>query len=277
MVCKVTATDKDIAENAMIKYEMIAKNDDSSSKFYVDPTTGNIRSIVSFAMDANKYYHFEVKATDRNGDPNGNSALVSVYVYVLPETKMVLFVTDAEPVKIENKRDEILSYLSRLTKYEVKLAKITPHLEQGVQQYHSTDMYLYAVNPRNNDIVDIDQLLNIFRESSHQILDQLKEYRIRRIQGVTVHEKISQMGTTEIAIIGLSTVIFLGTIIAILLLCSSCKERKLRKEQMHYEHQRLFQAKNAFLDKQPVPNNLYGNRDSNGNSNCTYSTEDGNG
>lgn len=47
---------------------------------------------------------------------------------------------------------------------------------------------------------------------------------------------------------------------------------------MHYEHQRLFQAKNAFLDKQPAPNNLYGNRDlSNGNSNCTYSTEDGNG
>ena len=96
---------------------------------------------------------------------------------------MVLFVTDSEPVKIENKRDEILHYLSRLTKYEVKLAKIAPHLEQGVQQYHSTDMYLYAVNPRTNDIVDIDQLLNIFRESSHQILDQLKDYRIRRIQG----------------------------------------------------------------------------------------------
>jgi len=280
IVCKVTATDNDIAENSMIKYEMISKNDDSSSKFYVDPTTGNIRSIVNFAMDANKYYHFEVKATDRNGDPNGNSALISVYIYVLPETKMVLFVTDAEPVKIENRRDEILKYLSRLTKYDVKLAKITPHLEQGVQQFHSTDMYLYAVNPRTNEIVDIDQLLNIFRESSHQILDQLKDYRIRRIQGVTVHEKISQMGTTEIAIIGLSTVIFLGTIIAILLLCSSCKERKLRKEQMQYEHQRLFQVKNAFMEKQPVPvnNNLYGNRDlSNGNSNCTYSTEDGNG
>lgn len=202
IVCKVTATDNDIAENSMIKYEMISKNDDSSSKFYVDPTTGNIRSIVNFAMDANKYYHFEIKATDRNGDPNGNSALISVYIYVLPETKMVLFVTDSEPVKIENRRDDILKYLSRLTKYDVKLAKITPHLEQGVQQFHSTDMYLYAVNPRTNEIVDIDQLLNIFRENSHQILDQLKDYRIRRIQGVTVHEKISQMGTTEVAIIG---------------------------------------------------------------------------
>lgn len=46
---------------------------------------------------------------------------------------------------------------------------------------------------------------------------------------------------------------------------------------MQYEHQRLFQVKNQFLEK-PVPNgnNLYGNRElSNGNSNCTYSTEDG--
>lgn len=49
---------------------------------------------------------------------------------------------------------------------------------------------------------------------------------------------------------------------------------------MQWEHQRLFQVKNQFLEK-PVANgtNLYGNhRDlSNGNSNCTYSTEDGNG
>lgn len=55
--------------------------------------------------------------------------------------------------------------------------------------------------------------------------------------------------------------------------------RKLRKEQMQWEHQRLFQVKNTFMDKQPVPNNnLYGQRElSNGNSNCTYSTEDGAG
>ena len=80
-------------------------------------------------------------------------------VYVLPETKMVLFVTDSEPIRIEKRRDQILSYLSKLTKFDVKLAKISPHLEQGVQQFQSTDLYLYAVNTLNSDIVDIDHLL----------------------------------------------------------------------------------------------------------------------
>lgn len=85
--------------------------------------------------------------------------ILNFQVYVLPETKMVLFVTDSEPIQIEKRRDQILAYLSRLTKYDVKLAKISPHLEQGVQQFHSTDLYLYAVNTHSNDIVDIDHLL----------------------------------------------------------------------------------------------------------------------
>jgi len=65
----------------------------------------------------------------------------------------------------------------------------------------------------------------VFRKNSQQIVENLRSFRIRRIQGVTVTEKISQMGATEIAIIALSSVIFLGTVLAIALLCSSCKER----------------------------------------------------
>lgn len=68
----------------------------------------------------------------------------------------------------------------------------------------------------------------MFRQNSQLIVDNLRQFRIRRIQGVTVHEKISQMGATEIAIIALSSVIFLGTVLAIALLCSSCKDRYAR-------------------------------------------------
>jgi hypothetical protein len=82
-----------------------------------------------------------------------------IQVYVLPETKMVLFVTDSEPIRIEKRREHILAYLSKLTKFDVKLAKISPHLEHGTQQFHSTDLYLYAVNTQTSDIVDIDHLL----------------------------------------------------------------------------------------------------------------------
>lgn len=103
----------------------------------------------------------------------------------------------------------------------------------------------YAVNPDTNDIVDTDTLLecvqrvicvaqllisrlplySVFRQNSQSIVENLEQFKIKRIQGVTVQEKVSQMGATEIAILALSSIIFLGTVLAIALLCSTCKER----------------------------------------------------
>lgn len=42
------------------------------------------------------------------------------------------------------------------------------------------------------------------------------------------------MGATEIAIIALSSVIFLGTVLSIALLCSSCKERYEKEFELIY-------------------------------------------
>lgn len=224
-VVKVTAKDADTGINGAIRYEILARGDDASSKFYIDPLSGIIRSMVTFALDGGKLYGFDVKATDKEGSESGNSAVTNIFVYVLPETKMVLFVADKEPIFVENKVSDILSYLTNITGFEVKMAKLEPHSEGENQETYATDLFLYAVNPETNDIVETETLLDVFRQNSQLIVDGLRQYRIRRIQGVTVQEKISQMGATEIAIIALSSVIFLGTILAIALMCSSCKER----------------------------------------------------
>lgn len=72
---------------------------------------------------------------------------------------MVLFVTDTEPISVEKKSQELLSYLSNITDYDVKMAKLEPHMEGETQESHSTDLFLYAVNPNTNDIVDTNTLL----------------------------------------------------------------------------------------------------------------------
>ncbi|XP_053211715.1 protocadherin Fat 4-like isoform X1 [Panonychus citri] len=274
-VIKLMATDADSGINSAIRYEILARGDDASSKFYIDPVTGLVRSMVSFALDGGKLFGFDVKATDREGSETGNSAVTNVFVYVLPETRMVLFVADSEPITVERRTGEVLGFLSNVTGYNVKMAKLEPHMEGEVQEAHSTDLFLYAVNPETNDIVDTDTLLEAFRQKSHSIVDNLRSFKIRRIQGVTVQEKISHMGATEIAIIALSSVIFLGTILAIALLCSSCKERKLHKEHSAWEQQRLYSTiKNPLMTK--CISNPYGTRElPNGHSTSTYSTGDG--
>jgi hypothetical protein len=80
-------------------------------------------------------------------------------IYVLPETKMILFVADKEPILVEKKSLEILSYLTNITGFEVKMAKLGPHTEGDIQETQSTDIFLYAVNPETNDIVDTETLL----------------------------------------------------------------------------------------------------------------------
>jgi len=72
---------------------------------------------------------------------------------------MVLFVSDSEPVSVERKTRDVLGYLSNVTGFDVKMAKLKPHMEGEIQEPHSTDLFLYAVNPESNDIVDTDTLL----------------------------------------------------------------------------------------------------------------------
>lgn len=60
---------------------------------------------------------------------------------------------------VEQKYNEVLNYLTNITDFNVKLAKLGPHVESDVQETHSTDIFLYAVNKHSNDIVDTESLL----------------------------------------------------------------------------------------------------------------------
>ncbi|XP_022692572.1 protocadherin Fat 4-like isoform X3 [Varroa jacobsoni] len=247
-VARVRARDADTGSNGAIRYEIVPRSEDASSKFQVDPLSGIIRSVVTFSLDGGKLYTFDVRATDRGGAEGGNSALISLLVHVLPETKLVLFVADTPPVLVEEHLDRILGYLSNVThNFDVKMAKLEPHHEDDAEHPDSSDLFLYAIDKSTNEIVDTETLLNAFNENSAVIVRYLDSFRIRRIQGVSVQEKISQMGTTEIAIIALSSVIFLGAVLGIVLLCSSCQRKKLRKRQKSWEQQRLYSIKNPMI------------------------------
>lgn len=249
-VVKLKANDADVGYNKAIRYEIIRKSEDSSMKFHIDPITGVIRSMITFALDGGRIYGFDVKATDREGSEHGHSAVVNVFIYVLPETKLVMFVSATTPLVIEENVNKMLSYLSNITGMDVKMAKLEPHHEGEKEDPDMTDIFLYAIDRQTNDVIETETLLSALKKHSHAIINYLDQFKIRHIQGVSVQEKISQMGTTEIAIIALSSVIFLGAVLGIGLLCSSCKKsRKPRYGQKQWEHQKLYSIKNPLMSK----------------------------
>lgn len=48
--------------------------------FTVDPKTGQLRAVASFAHQAGHVFGFDVKATDRAGAHDGHSAIANVFV-----------------------------------------------------------------------------------------------------------------------------------------------------------------------------------------------------
>ena len=77
---RTQAKDADIGVNGAIRYEILARGDDASSKFHIDPISGVVRSMVTFTLDGGKLYGFDVKATDREGSETGNSAVTNIFV-----------------------------------------------------------------------------------------------------------------------------------------------------------------------------------------------------
>lgn len=53
-VARVKARDADTGSNGAIRYEIVPRSEDASSKFQVDPISGIIRSVVTFSLDGGK-------------------------------------------------------------------------------------------------------------------------------------------------------------------------------------------------------------------------------
>lgn len=94
------AHDADTGINSAIRYEILARGDDASSKFYIDPVLGIVRSMVTFALEGEKMYGFDVKATDREGSESGNSAVTNVFVSITLHLK---------GKQTDNQREQLIS------------------------------------------------------------------------------------------------------------------------------------------------------------------------
>lgn len=74
------AKDADIGLNARIKYDIIPKAEDGSSLFRIDPRTGQVETKVDLSRFDFKVFGFDVRATDRDGAPDGLSSIANVFV-----------------------------------------------------------------------------------------------------------------------------------------------------------------------------------------------------
>ncbi|XP_068082261.1 cadherin-89D [Anabrus simplex] len=234
-IVRLQAFDKDEGLNAEIRYQILGRVDDESHKFAIDPITGQVRSIVSFARDAGRVYGFDVKATDKRGADDGKSSIANVFVYVLDEDKQLVMVVGSKPTTIERNMRNITIALYNATGLDVRVRKLEPHIDRDLDDGAATDMYLYAVDPQMNAIIDTDTLQHVLSTKQSDIKQQLERYRVLEITSATsgLSKTRSQrhlLSSLEVGVVVLGCVVFIGALAAAI--CVGCVRRgKQRKQQ----------------------------------------------
>ncbi|CAB0038612.1 unnamed protein product, partial [Trichogramma brassicae] len=233
-VIKVEAEDPDEGINGQVRYQILGGRaggggggGEDSPKFAIDPVSGQVQTAASFAKDAGRVYGFDVKATDRAGAEDGRSSIANVFVYVLDHTKQLVLIMGKKPMEIEKEINNITSALKNITGLDIRVRKIEPHTEKNLIDI-SSDMYLYAVDPNLNVMIDIDTLQNVFRSKKSEIKRELERYKVLDIAGSKARRasQLHLLSTLEVAVVVLGCVVFVSALV--IALCITCVRRSKR-------------------------------------------------
>ncbi|XP_059478119.1 cadherin-89D [Neocloeon triangulifer] len=227
-VVRLHAVDADEGLNGEVRYHMLQKPDDSEPKrFDVHPITGQVRGITSFARDAGKVFGFDVRARDRRGAPDGHSVIANVIVHVLDENKQVVLVMNAKPVEVERNSQNITRALSRLTGLDVRLRKLEPHLElDSEEEADASDLYLYAVDPHLNMVVDMTRLERVLSLHSAALKRDLDIFQAMEVRDLPNSPRTPRPAllAVEAGAVAMGCFVFLGALAAAI--CFGCVRRK---------------------------------------------------
>ncbi|KZC05970.1 Cadherin-89D, partial [Dufourea novaeangliae] len=228
-VVKVEADDPDEGANAEIRYQILGRED--APRFAIDPLSGQVRSVASFGRDAGRVFGFDVKATDRRGAENGRSSIANVFVYVLDDQKQVVMVVGRRPMDLEPQLENITAVLQNVTGLDVRIRKLEPHIEKNLIDTMSTDVYLYAIDPHLNVMIDMDTLHNVFHTKKKEIKRELNEFGVLEIAGNSPRRGNQRylLSTLEVGVVVLGCVIFVGALVTAL--CVTCVRRNKRRKR----------------------------------------------
>ncbi|XP_014608938.1 PREDICTED: cadherin-89D [Polistes canadensis] len=227
-VVKVEAEDPDDGINGEVRYQILGRED--APRFAIDPLSGQVRSVASFTRDSGRVFGFDVKATDRRGAENGRSGIANVFVYVLDDKKQVVMVVEEKPIDVEPRLDNLTAVLHNITGLDVRVRKLEPHIEKNLIDTTSTDVYLYAIDPHLNVMIDMDTLHNVFQNKKVEIKRELEEYRVLEITGNSPRRNHRYMlSTLEVGVVVLGCVVFVGALVTAL--CVTCVRRNKRRRR----------------------------------------------
>ena len=234
---RVAAEDSDYAMNSVLEYSICSDitpivaegfDQDIEIPFVIDPITGEI--LLNFDPQKNQkgYFGFNVCARDI-GD---NHDIAQVYVYLLREDQRVKFIMRSHPDEIRARLLEFRSVLGNATDSIVNVDHFRVHENyDGSIDKTKTDVLLHFVNPMDNTILEVADVLQTLDYKTSELDTFFKDFNVLRTEGANKLFDSEESSPELVIIIWLIGIcVFLCvTLIVVLCVCVSQRSRYLRK------------------------------------------------
>ncbi|XP_050737867.1 cadherin-89D-like [Eriocheir sinensis] len=232
-VTRIVTHDPDLGLNGKVRYEILPGEGarEALTKFTVDPATGQVVVVGTLAEDAGRMFGLDVRATDRDGDAAGRSAIANVFVHVLGPGGHLVVELAAAPRAVEPHIDDLQGMMTNLTGLEVRVQRIAAHVEGDAAHTGATDVYVYAVDPVSQTVVEGAALRRALRRRRGMLDAMLPaDLHLKGLRLPLPPRPGHVLQTAEVAILAGAVVVFLLTVAAIACLCY--KQRKRRRKPM---------------------------------------------
>ena len=176
--------------------------------FLVDEITGEIRLNFDPQKGMKGYFDFGVRVFD----PAGHVDKAKVQIYLLREDQRVKFVTRSRPDEIRDRVEGFLAALSAATDAVVNVDAYRVHENpDGSVDKTKTDVLLHFVDPRDNTVMEVAEVLRLVDYRTEELDPVFKEYNVLHTTGVepTHVQKASMQQVALFWLIGLCALLLL--------------------------------------------------------------------
>lgn len=236
---QIKATDADTGINAEMHYFIVSQPQMSLSEgldniqmppFVIDEQSGSVFLNFDPQRGMKGYFDFYVKVNDSGGLED----TARVLIYLLREDQRVRFVMRQNPPQLREKIDIFRDVLGNVTGAIVNVDECKVHENRdGRVDKTRSDLYLHFVNPNDNSIMEVSDVLRLIDENIERLDDLFKNFNVLDTEAA----EAEPLRRTSIASDGILWVYMAGTSIFLSLLlfvvtCLCLSQRSRYKRQL---------------------------------------------
>ena len=260
---QVGAEDKDFGENAVLEYSLDGEIVPSKKSeglegirkppFLIDPVTGEVKLNFDPQKGMKGYFDFGVRVFDKAGHVDK----AKVQIYLLREDQRVKFVMRSHPAEIRARMPHFREVLADVTESIVNVDAFKVHENpDGSVDKTKTDVLLHFVNPKDNSVMEVNEVLKLIDYRTEELDGVFKEFDVLDTEGVdpTYVRTASSQDVILYWLLGIC-LFLLFLLILVLCLCIHQRSRYLRKLRAATASAFGDQATDSILNKREiVPN-----------------------